>query len=1401
MSQWKYFHKIRYGLLANFLNFTDVTRIISMSSKRPIFICAFANDEQYRLQLEKEEGEIRRALQGLDGRGDIEYKNIGQTKLEDLFDSLAIYDNRIYIFHYGGHSDQKGLDLKDRSLKAESLAGVLGRQKKLKLAFLNGCGNHEQVHILQKNGVKAVIATHAKIGDERATQFSERFYSALASGLSIGKAFDDAALFVKNDAEIDIVKELYRGLDLDDTGEGSIFPWGLYVHDETVLDWHIGMVEKERELEALDQLRQASSKRYQLFTSSGGRFQHLKIDEAILAGIQGVQTSGRALIDANVELNGQTQSLLQSIKEVWNAVCPHVMLVGSGGMGKTVSLLDLWKHFLGVGEGHTCVPLFIQLNEFNNYSGKDFIRNYILAHYAAVDIDLLGKASSSNTTEPTQPKVLLLLDGLNEVTASSSELLMEINRLKVREDYPGVQLVLTSRTDLRDSYQWQSFHLLALKNLSDAQIKAYLQKDLPRDPKLLELIRNPMMLSIYATQSELPKTYLEKGLLKKEVTSTGELLFNVEAIQRIKIEENHAILLSEQFKQRFVLEHLLPYLGWVMQQAGAFSLKEEEQGQSPGLLPLLAGLNEKLLSRDFFQVFKEFRKLGREALQQKEDWELLEVLIDQICCQALCLLVLENGSYRFLHQNFRDYFAARYVQNEIHIALQRKVFPETFKQRPLDFYVRQMLGELEGEHTNKLKWIEAEKMWRWSKGEFFLMNNLSKLLEQCRGVFDENQLGYTIWNLFTLWKEMRGEYSGADLRKLNFQEFSMNGLRTSREHLPCNFSGTVLKEENIFSQGHLSVIKCVSYSPDGNQIISGSEDETIKVWDAQTGQCLLTLKGHSSFVNCVAYSPDGEQIISGSLDKTVRVWDTRTGKCLLTLNEHLDGVNSMAFNPDGTRIVIGSHSVTIWDVRTGLCLLTLVSMDIHSMGHHSVAFSPDGARIVSGSWDKTVKVWNAYAGHCLLTLTGHSNFVDSVAFSPDGERIISGSWDKTVKVWNAHTGQCLLTLMGCSENINSVAFSPDGSRIISGSRAETKIWDAQTGKCLLTNNSSGINCVAFSPDGSRIISGGVDNKVKIWDSKTGNSLLTLGEYTGELIDVFFNPDGSRIAFNSGAGNVKFWDVYKGRCILILEGRSYFPSIADSPDRSRIVKTRYSDKTAKVTDSKTGKILLTLEGHSTYVWRAAYDPDGQHIVTSSFDETAKVWDAHTGQCLLTLTGHANGVTSAVYNPDGSQIVTGSFDKTAKVWDAYTGQCLLTLTGHSKGIMSVAYNPDGSCIVSGSSDKEAKVWDAHTGHCLLTLTGHTKGITTVTYNPDGSYILSGSEDKTAKVWNAQTGENLQTLPNIPGLFIQGCDFRNLHPNSNLSEESIALLRQYGGIFDDEDARQWEELMERHFPYHDK
>ncbi|KAH8828723.1 WD40-repeat-containing domain protein [Flagelloscypha sp. PMI_526] len=579
-----------------------------------------------------------------------------------------------------------------------------------------------------------------------------------------------------------------------------------------------------------------------------------------------------------------------------------------------------------------------------------------------------------------------------------------------------------------------------------------------------------------------------------------------------------------------------------------------------------------------------------------------------------------------------------------------------------------------------------------------------------------------------------------------WEDNSMDSWKQQFHRLPKVLSRRIDCTRNcMVSMNVGSRVRSVAFSPDGLRVVSGSEDNIVRIWDTQSGRRRNKLIGHQNYVNSVSFSPDGSRIVSGSDDKSVRIWDSQSGCQLNKLDGHQNWVCSVAFSPENTRIVSGScdKSVRIWDAHSGQQLNKLKG---HQGPVCSVAFSPDGSRIVSGSNDNSVRIWDAQSGHQLNKLKGHQNWVFSVAFSPDGLRIVSGSEDDSVRIWDAHSARQLYKLNGHSDRVYSVAFSPDGSRIVSGSWDHSvRIWDAQSGHQLtnIGDHQYVVTSVAFSPDGSRIVSGSAENNVRIWDAKSGLQLSRLKGHQSPVLSVAFSPDGNCIASGSSDKSVRVWDAESGQELNKLDGHENpVSAVAFSLDSSRIVSGS-DDKSVHIWDAQSGHQLNKLKGHQHWVCSVAFSPENTRIVSGSCDKSVRIWDAHSGQQLNKLKGHQSPVLSVAFSPDGSRIVSGSNDNSVRIWEAQSGLQLNKLDGHGDWVHSVAFSPDSTRIVSGSGDNSVRVWDVKSGLQLSKLNGHRDSVHSVAFSPDGKCIVSGSCDRSVRIWDARSGRQLTNI----------------------------------------------------------
>jgi len=431
-------------------------------------------------------------------------------------------------------------------------------------------------------------------------------------------------------------------------------------------------------------------------------------------------------------------------------------------------------------------------------------------------------------------------------------------------------------------------------------------------------------------------------------------------------------------------------------------------------------------------------------------------------------------------------------------------------------------------------------------------------------------------------------------------------------------------------------------------------------------------------VNDAQFSPNGNQIVTVSNDKTARVWDVAEAPLLaikeISQNRKIELSANLNYYQSAGRIRVGAavagNVVWVWD-EAGKMVAAL------RHGSHVVFWklSPDGKGMVTICEDATVKVWNLADEKATSETLRHEGQPppaldrdhrpvggaewkwgtgwQSAEFSPDASRLVTVS-EATAQVWDVAGGKAESPRQ--VEPMSIARFSADGTRIvIVGSGRTAQVWDAATGKpvgdALLHEEK--VNFAQFNPDGTRIVTACDDGTVTVWDAATGKPVGEALRHAGRVRKAEFSPDGRQIVTVRNDGNgqtLSVWDVASGKTIgqEFKQGQLLRDSVWFSPDGTRLVTILEGGdgkQSVQVWEVASGKVLLHIPTART----AVFSPDGKRLVTA-VEKTIQVWDVTSGKPLGDALDDDDWVSNLNFSSDGTRIVTGAslINHTRRVW---------------------------------------------------------------------------------------------------------------------------------------------------------
>ncbi|MCC8948169.1 WD40 repeat domain-containing protein [Bradyrhizobium sp. Arg62] len=523
----------------------------------------------------------------------------------------------------------------------------------------------------------------------------------------------------------------------------------------------------------------------------------------------------------------------------------------------------------------------------------------------------------------------------------------------------------------------------------------------------------------------------------------------------------------------------------------------------------------------------------------------------------------------------------------------------------------------------------------------------------------------------------------------------------------------------------------------------------------------LARLGHQGPLSHAEFDPQGKRAVTASYDRTVKLWNAETGEELLSFR-HKEHALWAAFDRTGSKVVTSSYvgEVVVWDASTGTELNRLVG---HTVQVRFVMFDDAGKKVLSLADDGTVRVWALNGGGEILRISGNGWRPKSAAFSSSGDQVLVLASDGTARIFST-ASKTEIQRFEVPETIVAAAFDKSGERVVLGLKSGTlRIWKALSPQPLIDIPSANsaisaeqhdldqtlakageISSVSFDQSGENVVA--VSKQVvTMWNIRSGDLVARLTGHTDTINTAEFDPTGERILTASSDGTARVWAFGHARNVARLEHDEPFrwitKSALDVPGRRAAVLSSYN---GQIWDLSINRPVATLHGHTDYVDALLFVSQGKKIISGSRDRTVRIWDSSTGTALRKIEGFGLYPEISIgIAPNDHLFATAPHDDgSVRIWDTDDGSRFVHLAA-TGGPFRQPFFDSTSTRVAALSRDEVFVWDVGSGRKVVQVRPDQGRVLAASYAAKDEKLLVASQNGILTVWSAGDGSRLQTI----------------------------------------------------------
>ncbi len=1134
-------------------------------------------------------------------------------------------------------------------------------------------------------------------------------------------------------------------------------------------------------------------------------------------------------ITANINKERNHVNVCDFFSETWNSEKQnHISITGIGGIGKTVALLQ------------QCYPvptIYIPLRHLT-VSPDDSCQQYITTYIEGITLGSLDGSLNTLTqlcSEPWEkgPKIILLLDGLNEVTASKLDSILNEIASKWAK-MQGLQLIFTSRYDINTKLKLSNVHQVLIDPLSKDVIKKHLQNvrvEIPNEyDRLWEIIDTPLMLMLYCRSEQVKSSHDSEYATWKEARNGGSIIWNY--LQS----ELCLNRLNNKLESIVAIHFVAPFICYKMMINNYFDIGTDLFKR---YIKEAVNLYFTLNNQDTLP------NIIAKAIDENEAENINRRVFYNLLTKKFSIFRCIGNTVQLVHQHFRDCLAAIHM---IQLVDNATIIPAEWKS-DFDSNVKDFICDLlSTEEKNNTQTSTWDKVWNFGhQKEDNAYEFTSKMLNIYKNVY-----GNDISEV---------DFDSVDLRQIPLNSFMLT--EKSKRH----FVNSKLGYDTFRGNGHSGTVSSTSWSIDGKYYISASHDCTIRIHNSNNDIQVLT-GPHMHYIRCAKCSPTDENVIVSAGDDQQLIWWTRvetsdeTGQMVTswipkTWGQCSDWIRSLAWDTKGRRIVCGDGmgNIKLFDGSTAIVFEHKHEKNVR---HLAWLNSENITAIASGSDDGMFCIW-AENGNCLfekslgLPITS-INWVQNgryIAVSVSkkiyfykvgfltqkdipcielfsikcfvGEDISCiASASKDAIDYMAVFDKYVLKIMRLSDVENELQYDVLDSRCYAGesNKIITAEWNRDCDKLISGSRNGSVicfnilikeendhqidfnvvdrrsckaaRCSKWSPNGKWLAVGYDDCSIRIWNPFKERCLAVLKSHTDSVKSLDWAPDSFSLVSGSDDKEVKVWT---GNSITQLKPKTVFIHEGAVNAvlwlKNNTIISSGDDGMVSFISADNPKNAVIKQEHFHRVYSLAASPNEDFLISGGNDDYIVLWDLNSMSARSYNSGHELPIRALAWSNDGSFIISSSNDCTINLRFFDYKERALSKTvirlpkRHDDFIYGANISGNDLYVIGGSSDFTVGFWGMPSKDFIYKSDEHQSFVWNVSSSPrigDSFYVATSSSDGTVKIWDLSM-PNLEkivscfNLPVIPEIDIVGCDFSGAIVTDDKLKK---LLINNGGVF---------------------